>query len=179
MGGRGMGELSYFFLQVLLQYLLGYPSILHGYPSNIHTFMPSGFSLSAPNAGLFSVNRFLYCWQKIFTNKNIFLNGVLNVLLEEHLCLEKNIIFFLNGWLKKLFIILGSPNGDCLMQNQKKSCFVVNACFVVCWFFFYILLYYFINVMIKTYISSFIVVYVIWVTHNLYFCVLMCFTLLL
>ena len=25
----------------LLQYILGYPSILLGYPSNIHTFMPS------------------------------------------------------------------------------------------------------------------------------------------
>ena len=29
------------FLEVELQYLLGYPSILLAYPSNIHTFMPS------------------------------------------------------------------------------------------------------------------------------------------
>ena len=46
-------------------------------------------------------------------------------------------------------------------------------------FFFYILLYYFINVMLKTYISSFLVVYAIYFTHSLYSCVLMCFYLLL
>ena len=46
-------------------------------------------------------------------------------------------------------------------------------------FFFYILLFYFINVIIKTYIISFLVVYVIYFTHNLYSCVLMCFSLLL
>ena len=46
-------------------------------------------------------------------------------------------------------------------------------------FFFYILLYYFINVMMKTlYISNFIVVYVIYLTHSLYYYVLMCFSLL-
>ena len=47
------------------------------------------------------------------------------------------------------------------------------------WFFFYIILCYFINVMIKTwYISSFVVVYVVFFTHNLYSCVFMCFSLL-
>ena len=46
-------------------------------------------------------------------------------------------------------------------------------------FFFYILLYNFINVMIETlYISNFIVVYVIYFTHSLYY-VLMWFSLLL
>ena len=45
-------------------------------------------------------------------------------------------------------------------------------------FFVDILLYYFINVMIKTYISSFIVVYFIYFTHSLCY-VLMSFSLVL
>ena len=46
--------------------------------------------------------------------------------------------------------------------------------------FFYTLLYYFVNVIIKTlYISSCIVVYVIYFTHSKYCCVLMRFSLLL
>ena len=40
LGGAGRG-CSNFFLEVELQYLLLYPSILLGYPRNIHTFMPS------------------------------------------------------------------------------------------------------------------------------------------
>ena len=40
-GGRAGVMGLYFFLERLLQYLLGYPTILHGYPRNIHTFMPS------------------------------------------------------------------------------------------------------------------------------------------
>ena len=42
--GEGRGEWGNhpnFFQEVLLRYLLGYPSILLGYPSIIHTFMPS------------------------------------------------------------------------------------------------------------------------------------------
>ena len=44
--------------------------------------------------------------------------------------------------------------------------------------FFTYLLYYFINVMIKTYISNFIVVYIMYFTHSLFYYVLMCFSLL-
>ena len=38
--GNG-GNCPILFLEVQLQYLLEYPSILLGYPSNIHTFLPS------------------------------------------------------------------------------------------------------------------------------------------
>ena len=48
-----------------------------------------------------------------------------------------------------------------------------------CLIFFYILLYYFINIVIKTYISDFIVVYAMYFTHSLYCFVLICFSLLL
>ena len=40
----------------------------------------TGFSRSARKNGLFSIARFLYSWQKIFTNKNIFSKCDLHVL---------------------------------------------------------------------------------------------------
>ena len=51
-----------------------------------------------PNAGLFSITRFLYGWQKIFSNKNIFSKHDLHVLF---------ISFFSKMYIKKLVFILG------------------------------------------------------------------------
>ena len=48
-----------------------------------------------PNAGLFSITRFLYGWQKIFTNKNIFSKGAFMFCLE-HFSLKCIIFFFVD-----------------------------------------------------------------------------------
>ena len=67
-----------------------------------------------PNACLFSITRFLYGWQKIFTNKNIFSIHDLHVLF---------ISFFSKMYNKKLLFILGrSPGEEWVTGNRAYDC---------------------------------------------------------
>ena len=50
----GMGNCPNYVLEVLFQYLLGYPSILLRYPSNDHIFMPSIGSLCVGSFYIFN-----------------------------------------------------------------------------------------------------------------------------
>ena len=53
-----------------------------------------------PNAFLFSITRFLYGWQKIFTNKIIFLKHVLHVLFISFFSkmYNKKLVFIIQAW---------------------------------------------------------------------------------
>ena len=67
-----------------------------------------------PNACLFSITRFLYGWQKIFTNKNIFQKHDLHVLFIAFLCKMYN--------KEKLFTTVSSPEVAAKLPSPEPIC---------------------------------------------------------